>query len=56
MAEARRAARNEVRARLRSLAVTPCVVFYRVLDDTPEIVLVLDGRQDIDETFEAGER
>jgi len=41
-----------VRPRLRSFAATPHVVFYRVVDETPEIVRVLDGRQDIDETFE----
>jgi plasmid stabilization system protein ParE len=29
----------------------PHVVFYRVVDDIPEIVRVLDGRQDIDEKF-----
>jgi toxin ParE1/3/4 len=46
-------ARNEVRPRLRSLAATPHVVFYRVVNDTPEIVRVLDGRQDIEEKFAA---
>jgi toxin ParE1/3/4 len=44
-------ARNEVRPGLRSLAATPHVVFYRVVNDTPEIVRVLDGRQDIEEKF-----
>jgi toxin ParE1/3/4 len=44
-------ARNEVRPELRSFAATPHVVFYRVVNDTPEIVRVLDGRQDIEETF-----
>jgi toxin ParE1/3/4 len=43
--------RNEVRPGLRSFAAAPHVVFYRVLDDTPEIVRVLDGRQDIEEKF-----
>jgi len=47
-------ARNEVRPGLRSFAATPHVVFYRAVNDTPQIVRVLDGRQDIDETFEAG--
>lgn len=47
-------ARNEVRPGLRSLAATPHVVFYRVVDDTPEIVRLLDGRRDIDEEFAAG--
>jgi toxin ParE1/3/4 len=45
-------ARNEVRPGLRSFAAAPHVVFYRVVNDTPQIVRVLDGRQDIDETFE----
>ena len=44
-------ARNEVRPGLRSFAATPHVVFYRVVNDTPEIVRVLDGRQDIEEKF-----
>jgi plasmid stabilization system protein ParE len=43
--------RNEVRPGLRSFAATPHVVFYRVANDTPEIVRVLDGRQDIEEKF-----
>jgi plasmid stabilization system protein ParE len=38
---------------LRSFAATPHVVFYRVANDTPEIVRVLDGRQDIEEKFAA---
>jgi len=46
-------ARNEVRPGLRSLAATPHVVFYRVVNDTPELVRVLDGRQDIEEKFAA---
>ena len=46
-------ARNEVRPGLRSIAATPHVVFYRALNDTPEIVRVLDGRQDIEEKFAA---
>lgn len=46
-------ARNEVRPRLRSFAAAPHVVFYRVVNDTPEIVRVLDGRQDIEEKFAA---
>jgi toxin ParE1/3/4 len=48
-------ARNEVRPRLRSFAVAPHVVFYRAVNDTPEIVRVLDGRQDIEEKFAAGD-
>ncbi|HZL31509.1 MAG TPA: type II toxin-antitoxin system RelE/ParE family toxin [Pseudolabrys sp.] len=46
-------ARNEVRPGLRSFAATPHAVFYRVVNDTPEIVRVLDGRQDIEEKFAA---
>jgi toxin ParE1/3/4 len=46
-------ARNEVRRDLRSFAATPHVVFYRVVNDAPEIVRVLDGRQDIEEQFAA---
>jgi toxin ParE1/3/4 len=48
--------RNEVRAGLRSFAATPHIIFYRVADDRPEIVRVLDGRQDIEEKFAAGDR
>jgi toxin ParE1/3/4 len=48
-------ARNEVRPGLRSFAATPHVVFYRVVNDTPEIVRLLDGRQDIEEKFAAGD-
>jgi toxin ParE1/3/4 len=43
--------RDEIRAGLRSLAANPQVVFYRLKDDRPEIVRVLDGRQDIEEIF-----
>jgi len=48
-------ARDEVRPGLRSFAATPHVVFYRVVNDTPEIVRLLDGRQDIEEKFAARE-
>lgn len=48
--------RNEVRPGLRSFAATPHVVFYRVANHTPEIVRVLDGRQDIEERFAAREK
>jgi toxin ParE1/3/4 len=48
-------ARSEVRSELRSFAATPHVVFYRVVNDTPQIVRVLDGRQDIEEKFAAGD-
>jgi len=43
--------RDEVRPGLRSLAADPHVVFYRVADDRPGIIRILDGRQDIDEIF-----
>jgi toxin ParE1/3/4 len=43
--------RDEVRPGLRSVAVRPHVVFYRVANDRAEIVRVLDGRQDIDSLF-----
>jgi toxin ParE1/3/4 len=48
-------ARDEIRAGLRSLAAAPQIVFYRLKDDRPEIVRVLDGRQDIEEIFSDGE-
>jgi toxin ParE1/3/4 len=44
-------ARDELRAGIRSLAATPHVVFYRVTDDVPEIIRILDSRRDIDEIF-----
>jgi toxin ParE1/3/4 len=43
--------RNEVRPGLRSFAANPHVIFYRVVDGAPQIVRVLDGRQDIEEKF-----
>src|SRR5581483_4447331 len=43
--------RDEVRAGLRSISASPHVVFYRLKGDQPEIVRVLDGRQDIDDIF-----
>lgn len=46
--------RDEIRAGLRSLAASLQVVFYRLNDDRPEIVRVLDGRQDIEEIFSEG--
>jgi toxin ParE1/3/4 len=46
-------ARNELRPGLRSFAATPHVVFYRVVNDTPQIVRLLDGRQDIEQKFAA---
>ena len=44
-------ARNEVRPGLRSFTATPHIVFYRVVNGRPEIVRVLDGRQDIEAEF-----
>jgi toxin ParE1/3/4 len=46
--------RDEIRAGLRSLAASLQIVFYRLNDDRPEIVRVLDGRQDIEEIFSEG--
>ena len=46
--------RDEIRAGLRSLAAGLQVVFYRLNEDRPEIVRVLDGRQDVDEIFSEG--
>ncbi len=48
-------ARDEIRSGLRSLAVAPQVVFYRLKDDRAEIVRVLDGRQDIEAIFSKDE-
>jgi plasmid stabilization system protein ParE len=46
---------TKVRSGLRSLAATPQIIFYRLKDDRPEIVRVLDGRRDIEEIFSDGE-
>jgi toxin ParE1/3/4 len=43
--------RDEIRLDLRSIAVSPHVIFYRVVGMRGEIVRVLDGRRDIDEIF-----
>ena len=45
--------RDELRPGVRSLAAKPHVLFYRVTRDVPEIMRILDGRQDIDEIFAA---
>jgi toxin ParE1/3/4 len=47
--------RDEIRTGLRSLATSPQVIFYRLKGDRPEIVRILDGRQDIEEVFSDGE-
>ncbi len=44
-------ARDEVRPGLRSIAAPPYIVFYRVAEESTEIVRVLHGRRDIDEVF-----
>jgi toxin ParE1/3/4 len=44
-------ARDDIRVGLRSLTATPQIVFYRLNNDRPEIIRVLDGRQDIEEIF-----
>jgi toxin ParE1/3/4 len=41
-------ARNEVRQGLRSLPAHLYVLFYKIIDDTVEIVRILDARRDID--------
>jgi plasmid stabilization system protein ParE len=43
--------RDELRPGLRSLVSHRNIIFYRVRDDGPEIVRVLDGRRDIDSIF-----
>lgn len=43
--------RDEIRPDLRSIVVSPFVVFYRVKDQTPQLVRILDGRRDIDDIF-----
>jgi toxin ParE1/3/4 len=47
-------ARSEIRPGLRSLVSEPHVIFYQVGEnDTPEIVRIIDARQDIDAAFTA---
>jgi len=48
-------ARDEVHPGLHSFAAPPHVVFYRGVDDAPQIVRLLDGRQDVEEIFARGE-
>ncbi|MET0675618.1 MAG: type II toxin-antitoxin system RelE/ParE family toxin [Bradyrhizobium sp.] len=43
--------RNELRLGLRSIAIGPHILFYRVIDGQPEIVRVLDGRRDLESIF-----
>jgi toxin ParE1/3/4 len=47
--------RDELRPGVRSLVARPHVLFYRVRSRVPEIMRILDGRQDIDEIFAAGQ-
>ena len=44
-------AREEIRPGLRSVLVTPHVVFYRVTNEIAQIVRILDGRRDIEDIF-----
>jgi toxin ParE1/3/4 len=44
-------ARDELHSGFRSLAATPHVVFYRVKNNLPEIIRILDSRRDIEEIF-----
>lgn len=47
-------ARSEIRPGLRSLVAPPHLLFYRAPGDgLPEIVRVLDSRQDIEDAFSA---
>jgi toxin ParE1/3/4 len=48
--------RDELRAGFRSFAAHPHIVFYRVVNDLPEIMRVLDGRQDVEELFADGDQ
>jgi len=44
--------RRDVRMGLRSISVVPFVIFYQLgHDERPEIMHVLDGRQDVDAAF-----
>lgn len=43
--------RDELQQGLRSISIAPHVVFYRVRNNVPEIVRVLDGRRDLDDIF-----
>jgi len=43
--------RDEITAGLRSYPVAPHVIFYRVKNEAPELIRILDGRQDIDTIF-----
>ena len=47
--------RDEIRAGLRSISAGSQIVFYRLRDDRPEIVRVLDGRRDIEDIFSEGQ-
>jgi toxin ParE1/3/4 len=45
-------ARDALIPGMRSVAVTPYVVFYRVAEDAVEVVRVLHGRRDIEAIFD----
>lgn len=44
-------ARGEVREGLHSFVADLHAIFYRIVDGVPQIVRVLDGRQDIEDAF-----
>jgi toxin ParE1/3/4 len=46
--------RDELRPGIRSIAASPHVVFYRLVNNLPQVVRVLDGRRDLDEIFTSG--
>jgi toxin ParE1/3/4 len=48
-------ARGELCAGVRSFATNPHVIFYRLVDEVPEIIRVLDGRRDIEDIFADGD-
>jgi toxin ParE1/3/4 len=43
--------RPEIGPEFRSIPVPPVVVFYRVTDETVEIVRIVDGRRDLQTLF-----
>ena len=44
-------ARDEIRPGLRCAIATPHIVFYRFIDESAEIVRIVDGRRDLDDIF-----
>jgi toxin ParE1/3/4 len=47
-------ARDEIRPGLRSVLVSPHVIFYRVRGDIAQIIRILDGRRDVEDIFADG--